>query len=101
MALEREIKTYQQRLPELLAHKGQYVAILGEEVIGIFPTFSTALEAGYERTLTDAFLVREIQETEKVLYSSRSLRPSIGGKGTVALQATAELPRSFRTANLE
>jgi hypothetical protein len=75
MALEREIETYKRHLPELLAHKGQYVTILGEEVVGIFPTFKAALEAGYERTLTEAFLVREIQEKEQVVYSSRSIRP--------------------------
>jgi hypothetical protein len=75
MALEREIETYRKRLPELLAQKGQYVLIHGEEVVGVFPSFEAALEAGYARTLTEPFLVREIRETEKVLISSRSLRP--------------------------
>ncbi|MCI0461643.1 MAG: hypothetical protein L0Z62_32230 [Gemmataceae bacterium] len=75
MALEREIETYRRKLPELLADKGKFVVIHGEEVIGIFDAINDALRAGYERFLDEPFLVRAIQETEPILYTSRSLRP--------------------------
>jgi hypothetical protein len=75
MALEREIETYRHKLPELLANKGKFVVIHGEEVIGIFDGLEDALTAGYERFLDEPFLVREIREEEPILYTSRSLRP--------------------------
>ena len=75
MALEIEIATYQQKLPELLSSKGKYVVIHGEEVIGIRDNLEEALRLGYERFLKEPFLARQIRETEPVLFSSRSLRP--------------------------
>jgi len=75
MALEREVETYHQKLPELLAHKGKYVLIFGDAVEGIFATFDEALDAGYERHLHDAFLVREITDKEEVVYTSRNIQP--------------------------
>lgn len=74
MTLEREVETYRRKLPELLAHKGKFVVIHGEDVIGIFDGFEDALRAGYERCGDDAFLVRQIRETERVLFFSRSFR---------------------------
>jgi hypothetical protein len=76
MALEREIETYRCELPDLLAHKGKYVVIHGDEVAGVFDGFEDALTVGYARFGGNPFLVRKISETEKVLYSSRS-----GGAG--------------------
>lgn len=75
MALEKEIETYRRQLPELLANKGKYVVIHGDEVVGIREHLDEALRLGYERFLSEPFLVREIQETEPILFSSRSLRP--------------------------
>jgi hypothetical protein len=75
VALQREIETYRLKLKELLAHKGQYVLIHGDQVEGIFDSQDKALEAGYKKHLHDAFLVRKIVETEKVLFTSRNLRP--------------------------
>jgi hypothetical protein len=75
MVLEREIETYRGKLPELLAHKGKYVVIHGDEVAGTFDGFEDALRHGYERFGNEPFLVREIRDTEKVLFSSRSIRP--------------------------
>jgi hypothetical protein len=75
MALERELETYRLKLPELLAHKGKFVVIHGEEVVGVFDGFEDALRRGYERFHDESFLVREIRETEKILFSARSVRP--------------------------
>jgi hypothetical protein len=75
MALEREVETYRRKLSELLADKGRFVLIFGEEVEGIFDTHDAAIEAGYSRHLNDAFLVRLIAEKEPVAYTTRNLRP--------------------------
>ena len=75
MALERELETYRQKLPELLADKGKFVVIHADEVLGVRDTFEEALRLGYERFLHEAFLVREISETEKELFASRGVRP--------------------------
>jgi hypothetical protein len=81
MALEREIETYRRKLPELLADKGKFVVIHGEELIGIFDGLGDALRAGYERFLDEAFLVREIREEEQILYTSRNLQPCPSSAG--------------------
>src|SRR5947209_13092637 len=75
MSLEREIETYRLKLPELLAHKGKYVVIYGEEILGTFDGLGDAMRAGYHRTLEEPFLVRRIAEEEPVLVSTRNLRP--------------------------
>lgn len=75
MALEREIETYRRKLAELLADKGKYVVIHGEEIAGVFDGYEDALSVGYDRYGSAAFLVRRISETERVLHSSRRLRP--------------------------
>ncbi len=75
MPLEREIETYRRELPNLLAQKGKYVVIRGDSVVGIRDTFEDALSLGYEACGLDLFLVRQISETEKVLHTSRSIRP--------------------------
>lgn len=75
MALEREIEVYRKNLPELLAHKGRFVVIHHEDVVGIFDGFEDALRAGYEQWLNEPFLVRRISDTEKVFTVSRNLHP--------------------------
>jgi hypothetical protein len=81
MALEREIETYRQKLPELLSNsKGKLVVIHGDDVIGIYTSLDDALKAGYEHVGGEAFLVREISDTQEVLTASRSLRPCRSSK---------------------
>jgi hypothetical protein len=75
MALEREIETYRRKLPELLVQKGKYVVIHHDEVVGTFDGLEDALRAGYERFNDEAFLVRQINDTEKVLVTSKGIRP--------------------------
>ena len=75
MALEREVETYRRKLPELLTEKGKYVLIFGDAIEGIFDTHDEAIEAGYQRHLNEAFLVRQIAEKEPVVSTTRNLRP--------------------------
>jgi hypothetical protein len=75
MSLEREIETYHKLIPDLLQYEGKFVVIRGEELLGCYADWNEALNHGYEQYGEDAFLVRQISKTEKVLFSSRSLRP--------------------------
>ena len=50
MALEQELRTFEARLPELrAAHEGEFAFILGKDVLGVFPTYKEAIQAGKER----------------------------------------------------
>lgn len=72
MALETELKLYREKLPGWLPqNEGRYVAIFHEDVLGIFDTLDEALAAGYDKSLTEPFLARRIQEKEEVPYVSR------------------------------
>jgi hypothetical protein len=75
MSLEREIETYHRLLSELLPDEGKYVVIHGDEKLGVYADLSEALSQGYAKYGDEAFLARQISKTEKVLFSSRSLRP--------------------------
>ena len=68
-ALTSEITAYCAHLPRRLReHRGQFVLIKGDDVVGIFPDRSTALEDGYRRFGIVSFLVREITDSEPVIY---------------------------------
>ncbi len=76
MALEREMKTYQEKLPGLKADEGKYVLIQGEEVAGVFTSAEDALKAGYDRFGLEPFLVKQIQAIERVQFISRYVKPA-------------------------
>jgi hypothetical protein len=66
--LDREIAHYERCLPVMLAtHEGEYVLIHRESVVSYHRTVGDALRAGYERTLTEPFLVRQILKEQPVL----------------------------------
>jgi hypothetical protein len=71
--LEREIKTYTKRLPELSAQEGKFVLIEGEEVGGLFETYQDALKAGYEKYGIKPFLVKKISAAESLANFTREL----------------------------
>lgn len=73
MALEKEMATYQRKLPELLASEGKFVLLHGEELAGIWDTYEDALQAGYSKFGLDPFMVKRIQGVEQALYFSREL----------------------------
>ena len=48
--LEKETKTFEQKLPELLTTDvGKFVLIKEEQVIGVFAAMEDALISGYEK----------------------------------------------------
>jgi hypothetical protein len=71
---EKELETYRRELPNLLKQEGQFVVISGHEVLGVWPTYSTALTAGYER-YGDHFMVKQIQAKEQPRLMLPDIRP--------------------------
>jgi hypothetical protein len=66
--IAQEIATYRSRLPELLAHEGEFVLIKGDQVIGFFDDSSAALREGDRRFGLVPLLVKKIAAVEPVIY---------------------------------
>jgi hypothetical protein len=75
MALEKEIATYNEKLPELKEHQGQYVLIHGDKVVGFYAAYEDAIQAGYQQFKLEPFLVKQVNATEKVLHLTRHVLP--------------------------
>lgn len=75
MALEKELATYQEKLPELKKDEGKYVLIHGDRIVDTFSTYEDALKAGYKEFNLEPFLVKQIQSVEPLYYFSRCVTP--------------------------
>ncbi len=74
MALERETEYYTSHLSEFIDKSGKYIVIQGENVLGIYDTYTDALQAAYKELGTDAtFLVRMIEPQEPVAFFTRRI----------------------------
>jgi hypothetical protein len=62
--LATELVTYRDRLDELLKHKGRFVAIKGELVLGYYRTRRAAVAAAFRQYGAVPVLVKQIVETE-------------------------------------
>ncbi len=71
MALERELQTYKQRLPELLQNEGKFVLIHGDDIVDVYGTYEDALKEGYARFKLEPFLVKQIESIEQIHFISR------------------------------
>lgn len=71
--LEKELHTYQAKLPELSADEGKFVVIAGDSIVGIYAAYEDALKAGYEHSGMNPFLVKQISTTEQIAYFSRDM----------------------------
>ncbi|MGA2268662.1 MAG: hypothetical protein ABSH44_09355 [Bryobacteraceae bacterium] len=73
MALEQELKTYKEKLPELIANnnEGKFALIHGDRIIDIFGTYEDAIRDGYEKCGLEPFMVKQIQTIEQVHFISR------------------------------
>ena len=78
MALERELETYRNNLPELKGeNEGRFVLIKGDQVIDIFSSYDDALKAGYTQFGLQPFLVKKIQAVEQAQLISRFVAPRL------------------------
>ncbi len=75
MALEKELATYQAKLPELKQHEGKYVLIQGDKIVDTFNTYEDALKAGYKQFGLEPFLVKQILMVEPVFCFTRPVSP--------------------------
>ena len=77
MALEKELETYKNELPKLLADAkaGNFVLIVGDKVIGVFKAYEDAVQEGYKVAKLAPFLVRKIETAEKVHFFTRPITP--------------------------
>jgi hypothetical protein len=84
MALEKELQTYKDRLPELKAQEGKYVLIQGDKVIDTFTSYEDAMKEGYAKFGLDTqFLVKQIRALEQVQFISRLVTPCRSGSPRV------------------
>lgn len=76
MALEKELETYRQKLPELKAEEGKFVLIQGSNVVRTFISYEDAIKEGYaEFGPNKPFLVKRIQAIEQAHFISRFVEP--------------------------
>ena len=69
--IQTEIKTYNEKLPDLLTKEGKFVVIKGDEVIGTFDTYADAILTGRDKFKGDVFLVKQIAQHEQIFYFTR------------------------------
>lgn len=77
MALEKELQTYEAKLPELKEHEGKFALIHGEDLVDVFGTYEDALKQGYAKFALGPFLVKQIHATEQVQFISRLSDPLV------------------------
>lgn len=76
MALEKELETYKQKLPELKAEEGKFVLIQGSNVVRTFTSYEDAVKGGYAAFGPNTpFLVKRIQAIEQAHFISRFVEP--------------------------
>jgi hypothetical protein len=71
--LQKEVETYNAKLPELVGSIGKFVLIKGEVIEGVFDTYADALKIGYERFKLEPFLVKQIAPAEQIQFFTREL----------------------------
>ena len=75
MALEKELETYRQKLPELKDQEGRFVLIHDQQVDGTYTSYEDAITEGYAKFgLAIPFLVKRIQAVEQSLFISRFVK---------------------------
>jgi hypothetical protein len=78
VVLERELATFRRMLPSLLSSPGgpgQYALVHGDQVVGLYPTFDAAADAGYDQFGLSPFLVKQVAAHEEPKYFSRNIAP--------------------------
>ena len=67
--LEKERKFFESHRADWLSQNpGKFVLVKDDELIGIFSSQKEALIEGARRFGTESFLVRQVEETEQVVY---------------------------------
>jgi hypothetical protein len=78
MPLEQELQTFHEQKDHLLEkYKDRYVLIKGDDIVADFESRGDALREGYKRFGRTAFLVKKVEEVEKVNFFTRALALSL------------------------
>ncbi len=75
MALEKELETFKNKLPELQGQEGKFALVHGEQFVDVFGTYEDAIKEGYKLFKLEPFLVKQIQTIERVQFISRLAAP--------------------------
>ena len=67
--LKHELDVYEKNKRKFLGrHRGLYVLIKGDEVLGPYPTAETAYDDGLQRFGLEPFLVKQVLDEDPVAY---------------------------------
>ena len=67
MALENELKYYEEHKAEFLKeHESHFVVIKEADVLGFFPNEATAFEMGFKKYGNEPFLIKQVKKEEVV-----------------------------------
>jgi len=69
--LAEEVATYEAHLPGWADREGQFVLIKGRDVLGFYPSYEEALEAGYDQLGLGPFVVKQILADEPIYNLGR------------------------------
>jgi hypothetical protein len=76
MALETELATYNRLLhADLAGEEGHFALIAGDELLGVFESYSDALNAGYKARQLEPFLIKKISAVEMIANYTRDITP--------------------------
>jgi hypothetical protein len=81
VALEREMETFNRKLPELKAeNEGRFALVHQDEVVDIFSSYDDAIKAGYAKFGLTPFMVKQIHAVEQAQFISRFVDPCAAGR---------------------
>jgi hypothetical protein len=64
--LQKELEFFAaNRAKWLGGHRGEFAVVRGEALLGFFPTFAAAYDAGVTEFGLEPFLIREVTETDQ------------------------------------
>jgi hypothetical protein len=66
LRLAGEVSTYEAHLPAWVDREGRFVLIKGQDVLGVYPRYEEAPEAGYDQLGSGPFLVKQILVHEPI-----------------------------------
>ncbi|MGD0567939.1 MAG: hypothetical protein ABSA78_06005 [Candidatus Sulfotelmatobacter sp.] len=75
MALEKELATYNEKLPQLKENEGKFVLIHGDQLVDVYTSYEDAIKEGYAKFKLEPFLVKQIHSVEQVQFISRFVDP--------------------------
>jgi hypothetical protein len=71
MALEKELETFKNKLPELKDSEGKFALVHGDEFVDVYTSYEDAIKEGYAKFKLEPFLVKQIHAIEQVQFISR------------------------------